>query len=108
MSNDSERNTVPSKNPGLSRYSSDLIKRGLELANKTQALNSKSLQRSQPHTIQAEVEELLECGKEKLSEADYQGAFKDFNQALKINPNHAEAYENRGTTRSKVGDTKAQ
>lgn len=87
MSNDSDKNIVPSEKLGISRYSSDLIKRGLDLANKSQFVNSQSLQLKQARTIQTEAKELLKCGKEKLSVKDYQGAFNDFNQALRINPN---------------------
>lgn len=59
MSNDSDRNIVPSQKQGLSRYSSDLIKRGLDLANKSQASNNKSLQPPQAPTIQVKAEELV-------------------------------------------------
>jgi Flp pilus assembly protein TadD len=35
---------------------------------------------------------------------DTQGAIADYNQAVKINPNNAEAYGNRGIIRSELGD----
>ncbi|QLE39557.1 tetratricopeptide repeat protein [Nostoc sp. C052] len=35
---------------------------------------------------------------------DIKGAINDYNQALRINPNHADAYNNRGLARSTLGD----
>ncbi|NEU84031.1 tetratricopeptide repeat protein [Nostoc sp. UIC 10630] len=35
---------------------------------------------------------------------DTKGAINDYNQALRINPNHADAYNNRGLARSTLGD----
>lgn len=38
----------------------------------------------------------------KLQEGDYSGAFKDYNQALSIDPKFAEAYCNRGNVQYKL------
>ena len=41
---------------------------------------------------------------DKYKKGDYQGAIADFNQAIKINPNYAQAYNNRGGIRYELGD----
>jgi tetratricopeptide (TPR) repeat protein len=43
-------------------------------------------------------------GNEKASNKDYRGAIADYNQAIKINPNYANIYYNRGVTRYELGD----
>ena len=43
-------------------------------------------------------------GLEKLKLGYYRGALEDFDQAIKINPNDAGAYCNRGIARHKIGD----
>ncbi|MBW4575086.1 MAG: trypsin-like peptidase domain-containing protein, partial [Aphanothece sp. CMT-3BRIN-NPC111] len=42
-------------------------------------------------------------GVDKAERGDYQGAIADYNQALQLNPNFAEAYNNRGLARYKQG-----
>jgi len=41
---------------------------------------------------------------DKSQKGDYQGTLQAFNQAIQLNPNYAEAYYNRGTTRYELGD----
>ena len=41
---------------------------------------------------------------DKFNKNDYRGAIADYNQALKINPNLAQAYYNRGVVRDVLGD----
>ncbi|BCL34720.1 tetratricopeptide repeat-containing serine protease family protein [Nostoc sp. MS1] len=40
----------------------------------------------------------------KYDKKDYQGALADYNSALKINPNSANTYNNRGLVRAQLGD----
>ena len=44
-------------------------------------------------------------GGEKYNKGDYQGALAAYDQALRINPNYAEAYFTRGATRYNLGDS---
>lgn len=55
-------------------------------------------------TVQ-KAEEFLNQGFYKAKEENYKGAIADFNQALEINPNDAQAYHNRGIARFKLGET---
>lgn len=41
-------------------------------------------------------------GRDKYKKGDFQGAIADYNQALRLNPNDAEAYLNRGRVRSRL------
>lgn len=52
-------------------------------------------------------EEFLKQGLYKAQEGDYRGAIADFNQVLRINPNSALAYHNRGVARFKLEETQA-
>ena len=45
-------------------------------------------------------------GNAKDGIGDYQGAIDDYNQALEINPQHAEVYYNLGNTKGHMGDYK--
>ena len=48
--------------------------------------------------------ELYDRGLEKALQGDLKGAIQDFDQALQINPQFAEAYYKRGVTRFDLGD----
>ena len=50
------------------------------------------------------VEALLEQGNAKYAKQDYRGAIADYNEAIRINPNYAEAYYNRGIEKYALGD----
>ncbi|MEH2404209.1 MAG: tetratricopeptide repeat protein [Nostoc sp.] len=41
---------------------------------------------------------------EKYRQKDYRGAITNYSEAIRLNPNYAEAYLNRGYTRSDLGD----
>ena len=43
-------------------------------------------------------------GGDKYEKADYQGAIQAFNEAIQLNPNYSEAYNNRGNARFQSGD----
>jgi Flp pilus assembly protein TadD len=57
---------------------------------------TKSFIAQQP-TTPSTTEDFFNRGVEKFQKRDYQGAIEDFNQALRLNPNNANAYQNRGT-----------
>jgi tetratricopeptide (TPR) repeat protein len=44
------------------------------------------------------------CGKGKAM--DFQGALKDYDEAIKLNPNHGPAYADRGSARFNSGTPK--
>ncbi len=46
-------------------------------------------------------------GVDKQEKGDKQAAIDNYNQAIKINPNYAEAYNNRGNVRNDLGDKQA-
>lgn len=50
------------------------------------------------------AEGLLLKGVDKVEKKDYRGAINDFNQALKINPDYAQAYHSRGNARLELKD----
>jgi len=54
-----------------------------------------------PIYAQNSAEEYFISGVEKLASGDYQGAIKEFDKAIEINPKYAEAYFNRGGTKGK-------
>ena len=65
-------------------------------------ITAPSLQVAQAPT----TEGLFLKGADKAQKRDYQGAINDFNQALKVNPNYAQAYHSRGKTRLELKDNR--
>ena len=49
------------------------------------------------------AEEYYDSGIEKANSGDYQGAIKDYDKAIEINPKDAEAYYNRGAAKLGLG-----
>ena len=52
------------------------------------------------------VFEFINSGVAKNDLGNYIGAISDFNKAIEINPNYAEAYYNRGVAKDYLGDYK--
>jgi len=50
------------------------------------------------------AEEYYDSGVEKADSGDYQGAIKEFDKAIKLNPKLADAYYNRGLAKAYLGD----
>ncbi|AFZ04430.1 Tetratricopeptide TPR_1 repeat-containing protein [Calothrix sp. PCC 6303] len=50
------------------------------------------------------ADDFLIKGNEKSSNKDYRGAIADYSEAIKLDPNYADAYYGRGIVRSKLGD----
>ncbi|MBD2570194.1 tetratricopeptide repeat-containing S1 family peptidase [Anabaena lutea] len=50
------------------------------------------------------ADDYFALGLDKQKKGDKQGAIVAYNEAIKINPNYAEAYYNRGNARSDLGD----
>ena len=50
------------------------------------------------------AKELFKAGVDKSRKGDFKEALKDFDRALQIDPNNADAYGNRCVARYKLGD----
>ena len=55
-------------------------------------------------TIQLTAEEWFNLGNNKRESGDNQGAIADYDQAIQIKPDYAEAFKNRGNAKSNLGD----
>ncbi|MBD1829976.1 tetratricopeptide repeat protein [Microcoleus vaginatus GB1-A2] len=59
---------------------------------------------SAPVATGSKADDFYIQGREKLNKGDYQGAIQEFNQAIQLNPNYGDAYNNRAAARYKLGD----
>ena len=50
------------------------------------------------------AEDFDELGRNKAKERDFDGALENFNRAIKLNPDYANAYNNRANVRHELGD----
>ncbi|MEG4498078.1 tetratricopeptide repeat protein [Microcoleus sp. F10-C6] len=50
------------------------------------------------------AEDFDELGRNKAKERDFKGAIENFDRAIKINPDYADAYNNRANVRHELGD----
>ncbi len=57
-----------------------------------------------PKTVQLTAEEWFNSAYNKGESGDYQGAIADYNQAINIKPDYADAYYNRGIAKKNLGD----
>lgn len=64
--------------------------------------NSVVAQSSQRVISQVTATEFFERGIERYKQGDRQGAISDFTRAIRLNPNSAQAYYNRGVVRFKI------
>jgi tetratricopeptide (TPR) repeat protein len=55
----------------------------------------------------SDADKYFSLGHECFNKKDYKGAIDDWTQAININPNYAGAYNNRGITRSELGDNQS-
>lgn len=55
-------------------------------------------------TSQTSAQDFNNRGNDKYNKADYEGAVQDYNRAIELKPNDAEAYYNRGWAKYSLGD----
>ena len=53
------------------------------------------------------ADNLFNSGVDKYTQGDHQGAITDYTKAIKISPQYASAYENRGIDREKINNLEA-
>ncbi len=90
---------VLSGNRGVSEDSSNQMA-GLDVTSQNPAVEGTL----QAPPVQTKAENYFRQGLDKFNRGDYRSAIEDFNQALQINPEFAEAYKYRAKSRYSKGD----
>lgn len=76
----------------------------LNSANQSQGDENLALQSVETPTISTNTDDFFKSGLNNFSRGEYRSAIEDFNQALRINPNLADAYHYRAMSRYYKGD----
>ena len=69
-------------------------------------VNQPPISVSSPNSTKMTAEDLVDSGLDKKKQGDYQGAIADYTQAIKLDPQDATAYNNRGLAYYNLGDNK--
>lgn len=59
-----------------------------------------------PSDTQEEIAKLIESATEKFGKSDFEGALKDYDKILGLDPKNATIYGNRGNIKNNLGDVK--
>ena len=70
-------------------------------------VRGKSLMDNTKNSIESptSAEAYVDRGNEFYDQGDYQAAISDYDEAIRVNPEYAEAYSKRGNAKSKLGKT---
>jgi tetratricopeptide (TPR) repeat protein len=76
----------------------------LSLVPKVDATLAVGIPTPPPQSTQPKADDFFLQAQEKYKNADYQGAIRDYDQAIALNSQYAEAYAGRGEVRGDLGD----
>ena len=82
----------------LSKYSSEIIKKGLSLAKQLGLVDSL-------YSLEKDAEEYYQIGLDNKQKENYQDAIENLTKALYLDPDHYSAYIERGEIYGKIGET---
>lgn len=94
---DNNRDIVLSNKQSLSKYSSDIVKKGLELAKKLDLVDFS-------YSLELDAEEYYQIGLDHKQKENYQDAIENFSKTLYLDPDHYFAYIERGEIYGKIGE----